>query len=269
MQRQADPQNGGPMYEENSPVNVNGEMNGSSEKDANGEMDGNVETGLTVHRRFPRRWYLALVGGVLFLQGGGVLFGWPPTPALLKLIFPGTEPLPYESRDLIWAWAFLIVGAMLILWAGGRITARLAKSRPAVRAGPEGLFLSLRGPWRRPAAIPWEAVGGISAGSAADSRGEFPALLIEAVDPAPMPSRPWGARWTDEGVLSVDASDWRLSPEEAAERLTEIRDAAWQPRPSPDCPADPEPADAPSAVSANGSDADSAAADGDPEAAPE
>ena len=235
--------------------------------------DGNGEAGLTVHRRFPRRWYLALVGGVLILQGGGVLFGWPPTPGLLALVFPGVEPPRYESRDLIWAWAFLIVGAMLILWAGGRITARLAKRRPAVRAGPEGLFLSLRGPWRRPAAVPWEAVGGISAGASADSRGEFPALLIEAVDPATMPSRPWGARWTDEGVLSIDAGDWRLSAEEAAERLSEIRDAARRPRPSPDCPAGPEPADAPSAASAsqpdNESDADPAAADGDPEAAAE
>lgn len=239
------------MYEDNSPA------------------DGNGATGLTVHRRFPRRWYLALVGGFLILQGGGVLFGWPPTPYLLELIFPGTEPPRYESRDLIWAWAFLIVGAMLILWAGGRVIARLAKRRPAVRAGPEGLFLSLRGPWRRSAAVPWEAVGSISAGAAADGRGEFPALRIEAVDPDAMPSHPWGARWTDEGVLSVDAGDWRLSPEEAAERLSEIRDAARRTRPPPDCPADPEPADAPSDASADRSDADSAAADGDPEATAE
>ena len=219
---------------------------------------------LEVHRRFPRRWYLALVGAVLFLHGGGVLGGWAPVSRLLALVFPPPgagetqedisfftrvyrfltgelgasgvrEGIPgYETRDLTWAWLFLIVGAVLILWAGGRIAARLTGRRPAVRAGPDGLHLSLLGPWRRPAAVPWDAVGGISAGRATDSRGGYPALRIEAAAPSAFPANPWGARWTDDdGVLAVDAQDWRIPPEETAERLADIMAAAGPPPPPP------------------------------------
>lgn len=237
---------------------------------------------LAVHRRFPRRWYLLLAGIVMILHGGGVLFGWRPTPDLRALVFPpvgsgvvrddddiswvrqvidwiqrlwewirqlwGGEPgvvrddiASYETRDLTWAWLFLIVGVILILWIGGRITARLTERRPAVQAGPDGLRLSLRGPWRHPAAVPWSAVGGISAETAADSYGEYPALRIEAVDPSALPARPWGARWTDDGALSINARSWEISPEDAAERLAEIRDAAEPPQPSPTAPAGPPP----------------------------
>ena len=209
-------------------------------------------TELAVHRRFPRRWYLLLAGAVLILHGGGVLFGWPPTPRLRALVFPGSGPgvvrddiARYETRDLTWAWLFLIVGVILILWIGGRITARLTERRPAVQAGPDGLRLSLLGPWRRPAAVPWSAVGGISAETAADSYGEYPALRIEAVDPSSLPARPWGARWTDDGALSINARSWEISPEDAAERLAEIRDAAEPPQPSPPAPGGPPPVDDP------------------------
>ncbi len=205
---------------------------------------------LAVHRRFPRRWYLLLAGAVLILHGGGVLFGWPPTPRLRALVFPGSGPgvvrddiARYETRDLTWAWLFLIVGVILILWIGGRITARLTERRPAVQAGPDGLRLSLLGPWKRPAAVPWSAVGGISAETAADSYGEYPALRIEAVDPSALPARPWGARWTDDGALSINARSWAISPEDAAERLAEIRDAAEPPQPFPTAPGAPPPGD--------------------------
>ena len=231
---------------------------------------------LEVHRRFPRRWYLALVGAVLFLHGGGVLGGWAPVSRLRALVFPppgAGEPqedisfftrvyrfligelgasgelrdgIPgYETRDLTWAWLFLIVGAVLILWTGGRMAARLTGRRPALTAGPDGLHLSLLGPLRRPAALPWDAVGGISAGRAADSGGEHPTLRIEAAAPSAFPDNPWGARWTDEGVLAVDAQDWRIPPEETAERLTEIRGAAGPPPPPPAALDDQEAPDEP------------------------
>ena len=232
---------------------------------------------LAVHRRFPRRWYLLLAGVVSILHGGGVLFGWPPTPGLRALVFPGNAPevieddiswverglygirrlwgnepgvvrddiAGYETRDLTWAWLFLIVGVILILWIGGRITAGLTEKRPAVQAGPDGLRLSLLGPWRRPAAVPWSAVGGISAETAADSYGEYPALRIEAVDPSALPARPWGARWTDDGALAINARAWRISPEDAAERLAEIRDAAGPHQPSPASPGGQAPEDDP------------------------
>lgn len=203
---------------------------------------------LAVHRRFPRRWYLLLAGIVMILHGGGVLFGWRPTPDLRALVFPAAgsgvvrdDIAGYETRDLTWAWLFLIVGVILILWIGGRITANLTERRPAVQAGPDGLRLSLLGPWKRPAAVPWSAVEGISAGTAEDSYGEYPALRIEAADPSALPARPWGARWTDDGALSINARSWKISPEDAAERLAEIRDAAEPLQPSPTAAAGPPP----------------------------
>lgn len=214
---------------------------------------------LAVHRRFPRRWYLLLAGIVMILHGGGVLFGWRPTPDLRALVFPAAgsgvvrdDIAGYETRDLTWAWLFLIVGVILILWIGGRITASLTERKPAVQAGPDGLRLSLLGPWKRPAAVPWSAVGGISAGTAEDSYGEYPALRIEAADPSALPARPWGARWTDDGALSINARSWDISPEDAAERLAEIMDAAEPLQPSPTAPAGPPPGDDPTPTDAAG-----------------
>ena len=153
------------------------------------------------------------------LHGGGVLFGWLPTRRILELIYPGKEPPVFESRDLAWAWAFLIIGAVLIVWTVGRLVGR----RPVIRAGTEGMFLSLGGPFRRPAAIPWGYVGEISTGVVSDDYGTFPTLLIRVDDPSLLTSRPWGARWINGGVLSIWAGEWDSDSGEVAERLMEVQ----------------------------------------------
>ncbi len=192
-------------------------------------MDG----GAAVYRRFPRNWYLALVGAVIVLQGGGVLFGWPPTPRILELIYPGKAPPGFESRDLTWAWAFLIVGAVLVVWVVGRVIGWLVGRRPVVRAGPDGLALFLGGPWSSPMSIPWDSVDGISAGSVEGDYGNFPTLRIGVSDPDLSAFRLWGARWTENGVLSIAAGDWKTPPREAAELLLEVRDRRyWSPEDS-------------------------------------
>ncbi len=174
---------------------------------------------VTVRRVFPGQWYLAPVGAVMVLHAGGVLFGWLPTRRILELIYPGKEPPVLESRDHAWAWAFLIIGVLLIVWTAGRLAGR----RPVVRAGAEGILLSLGGPFTRPALIPWDDVGEVSASVASGDYGTFPALDIEVADPSLVGSSPWGARWVEDGVLSISAEEWAVDSGEVAVLLVELQ----------------------------------------------
>ena len=156
----------------------------------------------------------------MVLHGGGVLFGWPATRRILELIYPGADSPPgFESRDQAWAGAFLIIGAVLIIWTVGRLIRR----RPVVRGGAAGLDLSLGGPLRRAVSIPWSVVSEISAGVASDDSGTFPTLRIRIDDPGLFAFRPWGARWEEDGLLSILTAEWDSDPEEVAARLLEVQ----------------------------------------------
>ena len=170
-------------------------------------------------RRIPwRGWYLAVVGTVMVLHGGGVLFGWYPTVRILELLYPGREAPGFESRDMAWAAAFLIVGALLIALTAGRTVVR----RPVVRAGEDGILLSVGGPFARPMSVPWGHVCEISVGEVSDEFGASPSLLLRVDDPDLVRSTLWGAKWHD-GVLSVPAEEWDSRVEELAETLTEAK----------------------------------------------
>ena len=174
---------------------------------------------VTPRRRLPTRWYLALVGLVMALQGGGVLFGWAPVPRILELLYPNKEPPAFESRDLAWALVFLLAGVALLVW----FVARLAGWRQVIRADREGLHLPLGGPSGRLTLIPWSQVGEVKTREGSDDFGAFPAVLIAVEDAGLFPGRPWGARWSDGGVLSVPAEGWAVDPAEVVERLREVR----------------------------------------------
>lgn len=174
---------------------------------------------VTPRRRLPTRWYLALVGLVMALQGGGVLFGWAPVPRILELLYPNREPPGFESRDLTWAWVFLLAGAALLVW----FVARLVGWRQVIRADGEGVHLPLGGPLGRLTLIPWSQVGEVETREGSDDFGAFPAVLIGVEDARLFPGRPWGARWSDGGVLSVSAEGWAVDPAEVVEHLREVR----------------------------------------------
>ena len=184
-------------------------------------------------RRLPARWYLALVGLVLFLQGGGILFGWAPVPRILELLYPNKEPPGFESRDLAWAWVFLIAGAALLVW----ILVRLIWRRQVIRADREGLHLPLAGPLGRPTLIPWSHVGELETQRGSDDFGQFPAVLIGVDDARLFPRWPWGARWLDGGVLALSAEGWAVNPAGVVEQLEEVRTAQTG---SPNEDAEPE-----------------------------
>jgi len=209
---------------------------------------------LVVRRRLGGRWSLGLVGALLILHGGGLLFGWSPTSTVLGLIYPNEDDLPgIETRDMGWAAIFLIVGVLLIVW----VSVRLVSRRPVLRADRSGLALAVGGPFRRAVTVPWSEVDGVSATTASDDYGDVPALLVHLADPSRIGPNPWGARWIDASTLAMTAPDWRRHPQTVADRLRDVT-AATRP---PSGEAGPDPA--PPAMAADPV-ADAPSEDGDP-----
>ena len=177
-----------------------------------------AHTVVAVRRRLGGRWSLGLVGLVLILHGGGLLFGWSLTGTVLELIYPNRDLPGLETRDLGWAAMFLIVGALLVVWTSVRLVSR----RPIVRGDRDGLGLAVRGPFRRPITLPWREVAGVSATTVTDDYGDVPALLIRLADPSRIGPNPWGANWVEPSTLSVSAPDWEQDPRGVADRLREV-----------------------------------------------
>lgn len=191
---------------------------------------------LAVRRRLGGRWSLGLVGAVLILHGGGLLFGWSPTRTVLGLIYPNQDPPGIETRDMGWAALFLIVGVLLVVWT----TVRLVSRRPVLRGDVEGLQLVARGPFRRPITIPWSEVVSASATTVSDDYGDAPALLIGLANPRRIGPNPWGARWIEPSTLSLSAPDWKRDPRSVADRLREFA-ATVTPTPPDEALPDPSP----------------------------
>ncbi|MXZ69706.1 MAG: hypothetical protein F4Z17_12270 [Acidimicrobiia bacterium] len=191
---------------------------------------------LTVRRRLGGRWSLALVGALLILHGGGLLFSWSPTRTVLDLIYPNQDPPGIETRDMGWATMFLIVGVILVVWTCVRLVSR----RPVLRADGDGLALAVRGPFRRAVTVPWSEVDSVSATTVSDDYGDVPALLIRLVDPSRIGPNPWGARWMEPSTLSVSAPDWKQHPQRVAERLQEVGAIGARP-PAEEVGPDPSP----------------------------
>ncbi|MDE0377000.1 MAG: hypothetical protein OXK16_13710 [bacterium] len=192
---------------------------------------------LVVRRRLGGRWSLGLVGALLILHGGGLLFGWSPTSTVLGLIYPNEDDLPgIETRDMGWAAMFLIVGVLLIVW----VSVRLVSRRPVLRADPSGLALAVGGPFRRAVTVPWSEVDGVSATTASDDYGDVPALLVNLADPSRIGPNPWGARWIEPSILSISAPDWTQHPRSVVDQLGEAAGPGTHPTPD-ETGSDPSP----------------------------
>ena len=207
----------------------------SGADDLRGAPEGPLsDPDLVVRRRLGGRWYLGLVGAVLILHGGGLLFGWPSTTTILELIYPNRDLPVLESRDMGWAGMFLIAGILLIVWT---IT-RLAGRRPVVGGTEDGLRLAVGGPFRRAITVPWNEVGPVSATTTTDDYGTVEILLVGLADPGRIGPNPWGARWIEPSTLCMFAQDWDQDPEQVVERLRARAEtgngiALDEPEPSP------------------------------------
>lgn len=207
-----------------------------------GSLDGDSgetawHTVLAVRRRLGGRWSLGLVGALLIIHGGGLLFGWSPTSTVLGLIYPNEDDLPgIETRDMGWAAMFLIVGVLLIVW----VSVRLVSRRPVLRADRSGLALAVGGPFRRGVTVPWHEVDGVSATTVSDDYGDVPALLVHLADPSRIGPNPWGARWIEPSTLSISAPDWTQHPRSVVDQLGEVAGTGTHPTPD-EAGSDPSP----------------------------
>ena len=207
-------------------------------------------TDLVVRRRLGGRWYLGLVGAVLILHGGGLLFEWPSTVTILELIYPNRDLPVLESRDMGWAGMFLIAGILLIVWTITRLVGR----RPVLRGSEDGLRLAVGGPFRRAITVPWNEVGPVSATTTSDDYGTVEVLLLRLADPGRIGPNPWGARWIDPSTLCLFSQDWDPDAQQVADRLSDAAAtgrgvALEEPEPDPPVavteagPAVPEPSE--------------------------
>ena len=190
---------------------------------------------LVVRRKLGGRWYLGLVGAVLILHGGGLLFGWPSTNTVLELIYPNRDLPVLESRDMGWAGMFLIAGILLIAWTITRLVGR----RPVLRGTRDGLRVAVGGPFRRAITVPWNEVGPVSATTTSDDYGTVQVLLVGLADPGRIGPNPWGARWVGPSTLCVFAQDWDSDAQQVADRLggavaTGTGTASDEPEPAPE-----------------------------------
>lgn len=188
---------------------------------------------LIVRRGALRMWLLAVLGVPFIIYGVDLLIERRLATTITDLIYPGeaVTPPPFETHDAAWAWVFLIAGSVLTLWA----LKELIAPRRVVHADWQGVALAVGGPFVSAVRLPWSVVGDFSAGMDTDGAGSYPVLRLKVFEPQTLPTNPWGARWDDNGVMSISAKDWDRPPGEVADRLDEMA-ALYREPPSVDPP---------------------------------
>ena len=178
------------------------------------------ELDLTVRRSALRMWLLAVLGVPFIIYGVDLLIERRLATTITDLIYPSENvtPPPFETHDLAWAWVFLVVGSVLTVWA----LKELIAPRRVVHADWHGVALAVGGPFASSVRLPWPAVDDFSAAVDADGAGKYPVLRMRVSEPETLPKYPWGARWGENGVLSIAAKDWDSHVEAVAERLSEM-----------------------------------------------
>lgn len=178
---------------------------------------------LVVRRSAWTMWVMALGGVPLVVLAVDVLTRRRIVDALRGLLFRPEDTQLLEPRDVIWAWALLVVGLVFTLWGVKELIA------PAVvlRADPTGVAVRLSGPLRPPVHLPWEAIDDVGSGTVDDEGDALPVLWLRlaSIDgPAHgqwVPHDPWGARWVDGQTIALLAADWERDPTEVAAAITE------------------------------------------------
>jgi len=173
---------------------------------------------LVIKRSALRMWLLALGGIPLLVIAVDVLTNRTLTNRLREMLFEPDATQLYEPRDVIYAWAMLIFGGLLVLWG----LKELFYPTKVVEARSDGIAIRLRGPLRRPDVIPWEIIRDIRPGQIEDEGESLPLLKIEIFSRGELPSHPWGARWLEPNVLGILAQDWADTPDDITKKITEF-----------------------------------------------
>lgn len=176
---------------------------------------------VVVRRSAWRMWAVAVFSIPLLVAGLDLLTRRRLTDYLRAVLFnPEDTQLP-EPRDSVWAVVFVMVGLGLALWGMREL---IAPTRLLV-ADSSGLRVRLRGPFRRPVAIAWDAIEDVGSGSVDDEGTAVPVIWLRFTDPSLVPVEPWGARPLDERTLAILASDWDRPHVEVADRIAALASA--------------------------------------------
>lgn len=185
---------------------------------------------VVVRRSAWRMWGIAIGGVPLLVLALDVLTQRRLTNALREVLFRPDDTQLLEPRDVIWAWAMLVVGAVLTLWG----LKELVMPTAVLRADADGLSLRVNGPFRPPLQLAWDEVDDVGSGTVDDLGDELPVFWVRTMQPDQLPDDAWGARRTDPNTLAILASDWDRSPTAVAEQVTEVALRSLRPRPEGD-----------------------------------
>lgn len=172
---------------------------------------------VVVRRSALRMWLLAMAGIPLLVISLDVLTNRRLTNRLRDVLFRAEDTQIFEPRDVIWAWAILIVASVMVLWG----LKELFVPTKVLECRPEGLALKLTGPFRPATVVPWEAIVDVDGIQIDDESGKVPMFWLEVTDRSTLPQDPWGARWVGPNELAVIAQDWTETPQAIAEKVAD------------------------------------------------
>ncbi len=162
-----------------------------------------------------KMWLMAMGGIPLLVISLDVLTERRITRWLTDRMFTPEDVQIFEPRDVIFAWVMLLLGLLFVGWG----LKELFMPTKVVECGDEGLSLRVRGPFHRPAVIPWENVKDVGGADIEDEGDVIPLLIVTVFDREELPDNPWGARWVSDDELGIMAQDWDRDPQQAAEEI--------------------------------------------------
>lgn len=172
---------------------------------------------VVVRRSALKMWLMAMGGIPLLVISLDVLTERRITRWLTDLIFRPEDVQIYEPRDVIFAWAMFLFGALLVVWG----LKELFVPTKVLECRDEGLAVKIHGPFRGPSLLSWNNIRDVG-GSEVDDDGDIiPLLVVSVFDRDDLPRNPWGARWVAERELGIMAQDWEEDPQRVAERIAD------------------------------------------------
>lgn len=165
--------------------------------------DGALFEPLVVHRSTLRTWLISLAAIPAVVVGVDILWRQRIVGWVTDLVFE-SDPQTLDTRDIIWAWALVIVGAAVVVWG----LKELFFPAPVLRTDEEGVHIRMRGPLRAPITLPWLSLQDVDAGTLEDDEEEMEVLIVEVKEPGLLPANPWGGRRFDDRTVALFTAEW-------------------------------------------------------------
>ncbi|HSM45359.1 MAG TPA: hypothetical protein VK969_10125 [Acidimicrobiia bacterium] len=172
---------------------------------------------VAVRRSALKMWLMAMGGIPLLVISIDVLTQRRITRWLTDIVFEPEDVQIFEPRDVIFAWAMLLFGALFVIWG----LKELFVPTKVVECTEDGLAIRLNGPHRGPSLIPWDNIRDVGGADIDDDGDMIPLLILTVFDRSELPNNPWGARWVTELELGIMAQDFDDDPHAIAELIAE------------------------------------------------